>query len=612
MRSLLTRPAAFLAAVVLVAACGSTGSAPTASPATSPAAVAPAQPQSPVVAATPAPPTAPPPAATVAPSPTTTPTPADTPLAPGERVVTTVPDAFMRAEPRIAADSAAYAPLLPVGTELEIMEGPATADGYVWYRARPTNVTMLEGPGSGWVAVGRPDGLWITSATAQISGIELARATAPRGPVDPAAARDAAQSINAFGVDLYRNALANGTLDPAKGAVISPASIVLALAMARAGAKGETAAQMDRVLHTAGWDALAAGLDSLDQLLASRNATFVDETGTPHELTLRIANAAFGQQGWAIEQGYLDAVAAAFGSGLQLVDFERATEQARQAINAWVSARTRGRIPELLGPGTVNDLTRLVLVNAIYLKAPWLRDFRQDATGPAPFTRLDGSTIDVPTMNQFGGMEIPYARGTGWQATELDLNGGTDTAPLAMTFVLPDDLAAFESRLSAAQIGRITGALTTERKRLRNVTYTGLSWEETGELDCGTYPYAVDLFLPRFGVATGPRDVADSLKALGMADAFDGSTADLSGINAVEELFISFVMHQANIDVDEKGVEAAAATAVGVSTTGGCGGPAPLKTITLRFDRPFLFFVRDVETGAILFMGRVADPSARS
>jgi serpin B len=527
-------------------------------------------------------------------------------------VVTTVDDVFMRAEPRIAQDSAAYAPLLPAGTELEIMEGPATAGGYVWYRARPTNVTMIEGPGSGWVAVGRPDGLWITPATASISGIELARATVKRGPADPAGAREAAASINAFGVDLYRKVLADGTLDPAKGAVISPASIVLALAMARAGAKDETAAQMDRVLHTAGWDVLAAGLDSLDQLLASRNATFVDEMGTPHELTLRIANAAFGQRGWAIEQGYLDAIAAAFGSGLQLVDFERATEQARQSINAWVSTRTRGRIPELLGPGTVNGLTRLVLVNAIYLKAPWLAEFQEGATQPAPFTRLDGSAADVPTMHRYGGMEIPYARGTGWRATELDLNGGEGTAPLAMTFVLPDDLAAFESRLSAAQIGRITGTLTTERTRLRKVAYTGLSWEETGDLDCGTYPYAVDLYLPRFGVATPSTDVAPSLKALGMSDAFDPKTADLSGVNALEDLFISFVIHQANIDVDEKGVEAAAATAVGVSTTGGCGGPSPLKTITLRFDRPFLFFVRDVETGAILFMGRVVDPTVRS
>ncbi len=558
---------------------------------------------------TPAPPQ---PSPTAAPSPTATPTPADVPLAPGDIVRTTMDDIFMRAEPRIAQDSAAYAPLLQAGTELEIMEGPTTADGYVWYRARPTNVTMLEGPGSGWVAVGRPDGLWITPAAASIGGIELARATVPRTSPDPAAAREAAASINAFGVDLYRRALTDGTLDPAKGAVISPASIVLALAMARAGAKGETAAQMDRVLHTAGWDALASGLNSLDQLLASRNATFVDETGRPHELTLRIANAAFGQQGWAIEQGYLDAIAAAFGSGLQLVDFERQTEAARQAINAWVSVRTRGRIPELLGPGTVNDLTRLVLVNAIYLKAPWLTEFEEGATRPAPFTRLDGSTEDVPTMHRFGEQEIPYTRGTGWQATELDLNGGEGTAPLAMTFVLPDDLAAFEGRLSAAQIGRITGALTTERKRLQNVTYTGLSYEETGELDCGTYPYAVDLSLPRFGVATGPKDVKDSLKSLGMTDAFDARSADLSGITTVEDLFISFVIHQANIDVDEKGVEAAAATAVGASTTGGCGGPSPLKTITLRFDRPFLFFVRDVETGAILFMGRVADPSVRS
>jgi serpin B len=181
-----------------------------------------------------------------------------------------------------------------------------------------------------------------------------------------------------------------------------------------------------------------------------------------------------------------------------------------------------------------------------------------------------------------------------------------------MTFVLPDDISAFEQGLSAGQVGRIASTLKQERGRLQDVKYTGISWEESGELDCGTYPYAVELFLPKFGIDSVVPTVKDALEALGMTDAVDPRRADFTGINAEEDLYISFVIHQANIDVDEKGVEAAAATAIGASTTGGCGGPSPVKTITLRFDRPFVFFVRDVATGAILFMGRVVDPLVRS
>jgi serpin B len=444
------------------------------------------------------------------------------------------------------------------------------------------------------------------------SGPGLAISSVARAPAEAAAAKTAAASINAFGFDLFRGLLADPQLELAKrNAVFSPTSIALALGMARAGAKGDTAAQMDAVLHTSGRGALGPGLNSLSQALASRDATWKDDEGTEHALALRIANAAYGQQGRKIEQPYLDAIASAFGAGLGLVDFIANDEAARNAINAWVSDQTAKRIPQLLGPGSLTRLTRLVLVNAIYLKANWAKEFNPSATAPRAFTRLDGSTVKVPTMSVEGGQQIPYAQGTGWQAVDLAYRGAPDPTtglvptPLAMTVILPTDLASLEQGLSAAQLGRITAALEAQDARLQEVTY-----KNSGEMDCGTYPYSVNVLMPRFSIDTQAQ-LGDVLTSLGMPLAFGGA-ADFTGIHVptgvADRLFISAVIHQANIDVDEKGTTAAAATAV-VMTTGGCTGPDPAKVITFRLDRPFLFVLRDVETGAVLFMGQVTDPS---
>ena len=448
------------------------------------------------------------------------------------------------------------------------------------------------------------------------SGPNLAISSVARAPADPAAAKTAASSINAFGLDLFRQLLADASLALAqKNTVFSPTSIALALAMARAGAKGETASQMDTVLHTTGWDALGPGLNSLDQVLESRNAMWQEDWLSPstRHLTLRIANAAYAQRGWKIEQSYLDVLASAFGSGLHLADFISHATAAIAAINAWVSDQTAGRIPHILGPTDLNNLTRLVLVNAIYLKANWTKVDERDLfsasdTKAEPFTRPDGSSATVPMMAGFGGQAVPYASGTGWQAADLPYQGPRFTSPLAMTVILPDNLATFEAGLTASELSRITAALAVQRTALQQVTYS-----RTDVCEPGTYPYAVDLHLPRFGIETRA-DLPDLLKALGMPLAFDMDRADFTGIhvpeNETDRLYVTKVIHQANIDVDEKGTEAAAATVVAMGTTGGCGGPNPGKTITLRLDHPFLFFVRDLETGAVLFMGQVTDPSA--
>ena len=213
--------------------------------------------------------------------------------------------------------------------------------------------------------------------------------------------------------------------------------------------------------------------------------------------------------------------------------------------------------------------TRLALVNAIYLKAPWQTPFAAEATQEGTFTRADGSTVEVPFMATTS--SFPYASADGWQALEIPYLGGS----LALTVILPDDLTGFERTLTPDGLAAITSSLT------------------------GTQ---VALALPRFGIET-KAELATILAALGMPTAF-GDGADFSGITTAEQLAISNVIHQANIDVDEKGTEAAAATAVVMRATA-----MPSEPLTVRVDRPFLFALRDVPTGAILFLGRVGDPS---
>jgi serpin B len=412
----------------------------------------------------------------------------------------------------------------------------------------------------------------------------------PRESASPDEATKAASAINVFGLDIYRR-LATGD----ENVVFSPTSIAIALAMARAGARGETASQMDAVLRSAGAERLAPALNALDQALASRSGSFPDDEGTLRDVTLRVVNSAFAQRDLPLEASYLDALASRFGAGVRLVDFVNDKEAARQLINGWVKQQTEGRIPELLPPPAVTTNTRLALVNAIYLKAPWQVPFNRAETKPGSFTRADGSRVRVPLMHLVSsglGPDYPVAVGSGWRAIRIPYLGAPPTDAgeqrLAMTIVVPDDLAAFERGLTPSQLARLTR--TTEEGGILRIR-------------------KVDLTLPRFSIETR-FELAETLAAMGMTDAFDPGRADFTGIASPPEgpLYVSRVIHQANIDLDEKGTEAAAATAVGMAT----GGPGDTsKPIVIRADRPFLFVLTDVSTGAILFMGRVADPSVK-
>lgn len=406
----------------------------------------------------------------------------------------------------------------------------------------------------------------IPSATSAPVEIPLARVDLARAPATDSDATSAGAAINAFAFDLHR-ALAKGD----ENLVFSPASIAIALGMARAGARGETAAQMDKVLRSVASDANANWLNALDQALASRSGTFPDDQGTIHELTLDITNAYFAQRDFAFVKAFLEALATRFAAGVYQVDFAGNAEAARQLINAWAKERTRSRIPEVLQPGDVSENTVLALVNAIYLKAPWHRPFLTEETSTDPFTKLDGSTVDVPMMHRSGG--VSCASGPGWTAADLPYLRST----LSMLVIVPDDLAAFEANLGPE-------ILTTIDRRLAAQTD------------------GAKVSLPKFEFETR-QELQEILAALGMPDAFD-DRADFSGIAAGGGLSISKVIHQANITVDEKGTEAAAVTVIGFDVA----GPGAI-TCTADANRPFLFAIRDRATGAILFLGRVVDPS---
>jgi len=381
----------------------------------------------------------------------------------------------------------------------------------------------------------------------------------------PAAEGDAAaiaKDNNAFALDLYAK------LSAAKGNLsFSPYSISTALAMTYAGARGQTAAQMANVLHF-GPDAPALH-KAFGGLITGLN-----EAGKRGDFSLVVANALWAQQGYKFEQDFLDLVASAYRGGVQEVDFQKATEAARKTINGWVEKQTNDKIQNLIPAGVLDELARLVLTNAMYLKAPWQSPFDEKATREGQFTLLDGSKVRAPLMHQT--RRLGYLAGEGFQALELPYKGGS----LSMVVFLPmrvDGLPRFEQALTAEKLAGWLAALV---------------------------PREVVVTLPKFRVASS-FNLADALKSLGMTDAF-GEGADFSGMNGRRDLFIQAVLHKAYVDVNESGTEAAAATAVVMRVKGIVGREAPI----FRADRPFLFLIRDRRSGSILFLGRLMNPTA--
>jgi serpin B len=351
----------------------------------------------------------------------------------------------------------------------------------------------------------------------------------------------------------------------------SPYSISLALAMTYAGARGETAQQMADTLQFLLEPAnLHPAFNWLDMELASRGEGAQGKDG--EGFRLNIVNDIWGQKDYEFLPAFLDVLAENYGAGLRVLDFINETEQSRVAINKWVSKQTEGRIEDLIPPGAIDALTRLVLTNAIYFNAAWEHPFDKKVTTNGPFYLLDDGQVTVPMMKQtesFG-----YSVGEGYQAVELTYDGGE----LSMVILLPasGNFGDFEEGLQAQQVSDII---------------SGLQLTE------------VALTMPRFEFKS-QFSLKDTLTGMGMPDAFSPYNADFSGMTGNRELFISDVVHKAFVAVDEAGTEAAAATAVIVGTTSAPGEP----TVEVTLDRPFIFLIRDIETGAILFVGRVLNP----
>jgi len=371
---------------------------------------------------------------------------------------------------------------------------------------------------------------------------------------------------SAFAFDLYQ------ALKREEGNLFySPYSISLALAMTYAGARGETAEQMAGTLHfLLNQKKLHPAFNWLDAELASRGEGAEGKDG--EGFRLNIVNAIWGQKDYEFLSDFLDVLAENYGAGLRILDFITETEKSRLTINDWVSDQTEGRIEDLIPQGAIGALTRLVLTNAIYFNAAWAYPFDEDMTADDPFYLVDGGQISVPMMKQtesFG-----YTEGEGYQAVELRYDGDE----LSMVILLPEagQFEAFEETLNAQQVSDIISSLR---------------------------PTEVALTMPQFEFES-EFSLKDTLAEMGMPVAFSGA-ADFSGMTGRRELSISDVVHKAFVAVDEAGTEAAAATAVIMELTA-----MPDTPVEVTIDRPFIFLIRDIETGAILFVGRIMNPGA--
>jgi len=347
----------------------------------------------------------------------------------------------------------------------------------------------------------------------------------------------------------------------------SPHSISVALAMTYAGARGQTAEQMAATLRfLLAQERLHPAFNWLDAELATRGEGAEGKDG--QGFRLNVVNAIWGQKDYSFLPAFLDVLAENYGAGLNVLDFVNETEQSRLKINDWVSYHTEGRIEDLIPQGAIDALTRLVLTNAIYFNAAWAQPFNRSMTADGPFYLLDGTQVAVPMMRE--SQPVSYVRATGYQAVELFYDGGE----LSMLILLPDagQFDVFEGALDAQRIRNIIGALQ---------------------------PGRVFLTMPKFEFDS-EFSLSNTLAAMGMPVAFSGA-ADFSGMTGNRDLFISEVVHKAFVAVDEEGTEAAAATGVVMTTS---------MPPELTLDRPFIFLIRDIDTGAILFVGRVLNPGA--
>lgn len=373
---------------------------------------------------------------------------------------------------------------------------------------------------------------------------------------------------HAFAFDIYR-AMKEGD----ENTLLSPFSMRIAFAMAYAGARGQTAEEISDVLHyRLGQDRLHDAFNALDLELDRRNDP---GAGEDDAIEMHVANAFWGRIGYPFVEDYLDLLALSYGSGIEALDFVGNPEGCRLLINDWVARKTRDRILDLLPEDSIDSGVVAVITNALYFKAPWKKQFDEDLTVEGGFRHLDGTVEVVPMLRQIE--TFGYAEGDGYQA--LELNYRRDE--LSMVFLLPAEgrFEEFESSLTATRFAEIVETLETKE---------------------------VAVAIPSFTYSSPSISMKRALKSLGMTVPFTGA-ADFSGMVENRDIYIDDAIHKTFIALDEKGTEAAAATAIIFRET----GIIPLEGDNeFIADRPFLYFIRDRVTGTILFMGSLLDPSS--
>jgi serpin B len=420
--------------------------------------------------------------------------------------------------------------------------------------------------------------------------VSMAKSISPRIPihkVPSSALADAVAANNAFAVDLYahvRDGSSNANL------LTSPISASLALTMTYAGALGTTATQMATALHygQAG-DTIFEGQNALSQALASRGAAALaadqeiakggmEPAPSPENYQLQVVNSVWGQSTYTWNSPFLNILAEDYGTGVYLQDFVTNYNSARLLINDWVSGETNDKITDLLPPGTLNDDTRMVLVNAIHLKLPWANTFDTSATAPASFNLIGGTSVSTPFMNQT--TTLPYVDDGNAQVVGLPLSNNQ----LAVVIALPHkDLASYEASLT----------------------------DGSAALKYPTGSAYVQLSLPKVSFTSPSFSLASALVSMGMPEAFNPKLANFHGLCSQppdgDNLYISDVIQKAMIAMQETGVEAAAATAVVVAGASIATQPPPV--VPMNVNHPYVVSIVDIPTGAVLFLGHIVNPS---
>jgi len=395
----------------------------------------------------------------------------------------------------------------------------------------------------------------------------------------------AAKATNELAVELHRQL---ATAD--ENLCVSPYSIENALAMTYSGADGETRTEMARVLrfptNDTGVPASFSALQHSLEQMSAKTAEIVKQSkkfGGPSEpITLNIANRLFAQKGYAFRAAYLSLVKQNFGGAFEPIDFVADPAAATQHINKSVADQTRDHIRDLIPGGALDETTRLVLANALYLKAPWASEFSQNATQPEPFFVHGGAPVDVPMMRKTD-KHFGYARHEGFTVVSLPYAGDD----LQFVVLLPDEIDGLRKLESKLTADVLAGCAKLEKRD-------------------------VDLHLPKFKLEPPTITLAEKFEALGMKTAFDKpqGSANFDKIaprTPKDYLYISQIFHKTFIAVDEKGTEAAAATAVAMMAGTAFRSPPP-PPIEVKIDRPFIYAIQHVPSGVCLFLGRVTDP----